>query len=184
MVLVPLLMLPLAACAGGDNASLSTNASAPSAGNWRIHKRVDRISGTPVAAAELTTFVNNSKKQFSHNGILQLLCFDKQPVVRLAFDLRVGANRSAVLEYRFDEKPGRKADGRFLPDYRTFVIDEKAEVAKFLDELGTSKVLFVRISSLSAGRTAAEFRVPGAPVAIEAVYGACPVSPPQRRRSA
>jgi hypothetical protein len=184
IVSVLLLVLPLAACAGNDNSSLSANASAPSVGNWKIEKRVDRISGRNAPSGLLSAPARNSRTLDAHIGLVQLMCFDKNPIVRLAFDLKVGANNTAILEYRFDEKPGRKANGKFLPDHTTFVIDEKPDVSKFLDELGTSSVLFVRVSSLSLGRTTAEFRVPGAPVAIESVYAECPVSPQQRRKSA
>jgi hypothetical protein len=66
------------------------------------------------------------------------------------------------------------------------VIEDKADVAQFVSELATSDVLYVRIRSLNAGRTAAEFRLNGAPTAIEAAFTGCPLSTdqPPRRRSA
>jgi hypothetical protein len=179
-----LLMLPLAACAGTDNSALSANASVASAGKWRIEPRVDRISGGTAPSSILETVARNTHSVDPHVGVVQLMCFDKKPIIRVAFNIKVGANNTAILEYRFDEKPGRKANGEFLSDHTIFLIDEKADVAKFLDELATSTVLFVRVSSLALGRTTAEFRVTGAPVAIESVYAQCPVSPQQRRKSA
>ena len=94
---------------------------------------------------------------------------------------RIGANRSAILEYRFDDKPGRKAEARFLQDYKTIVIENRAAVTAFVDELASANVLYLRVTSLFAGRTTAEFFVHGAPAAIEAAYADCPPSPPRRR---
>jgi hypothetical protein len=53
------------------------------------------------------------------------------------------------------------------------LIEDKAEVAQFLDELATANVLDLVISSLAKGRTSAEFRVSGAQAAIEAASASC-----------
>jgi hypothetical protein len=58
------------------------------------------------------------------------------------------------------------------------VIDDPAEVFRFVSDLKTSNVLVIRIRSLNAGRTVADFKLDGAPVAIDAGYAGCPVVMP------
>jgi hypothetical protein len=58
------------------------------------------------------------------------------------------------------------------------------EVAQFVRDLATSRVLYVRIRSLNAPRTSAEFRVDGAPGAIEAGLAGCPVKASSRTADA
>lgn len=177
--------LLLSACAARD--PLVSNAAAVPSGNWRIASQVDRITGAPLSSATLATrSSSNSAEPFPLPAGLQLLCFKDQPTVRLAFEFKVGSNQNSVFGYRFDEKPGREIKARFLQDFKTVVIEDKAEVAQFVSELATSDVLYVRIRSLNAGRTAAEFRLNGAPAAIEAAFTGCPLStdqPPRRRNA-
>jgi len=53
------------------------------------------------------------------------------------------------------------------------VIEDKNEVAKFIDGLATANALYLVISSLDKGRTSAEFRVAGAQTPIEWVAANC-----------
>ena len=89
-----------------------------------------------------------------------------------------------MLGYRFDEKPGHEIEARFLHDFKTVVIEDKAEVAWFVGELATSSVLYVHIRSLNAGRSTAEFQLAGAPAAIEAAFAGCPTTPGRPRAAA
>jgi hypothetical protein len=57
------------------------------------------------------------------------------------------------------------------------IIKDPHEVAQFASELATSDGLYVRIRSLNAARTSAEFKVAGAPAAIAAAYAGCPLAP-------
>ena len=178
-ILIPLVAiisaLPLSAC---NRDPLVSSAQATPAGNWRIERQVDRISGAPLASAFLMTRTSsNSAEPFPKPAMLQLLCFKDQPTIRLTFEFKVGSNRNSSLGYRFDEKPGREIDARFLQDFKTVVIEDKAEVARFTADLATSSVLYVRIRSLNAGRSSAEFQLAGAPAAIEAGFAGCPVQP-------
>jgi hypothetical protein len=149
---------------------------------------VDRITGAPLSGAFLMTKTSsNSQVDYPQPAQLNLLCFKDQPIVRLVFDFKVGSNKNSVLGYRFDEKPGHEiTDARFLQDFRTVVIEEKADVAQFVNELAVSEVLYIRIRSLNSGRSTAEFRLNGAPAAIEAAYAGCPLTaePRSRRKSA
>ena len=178
-VLPIVLAVLLGACAARD-ASFTMSAPPQSSGDWRIEHRVDRISGEPSPMAIVWTRAGNSKLNHHPPAALQLMCFDKQPIVRVGFDFRVGANRNSTVGYRFDDKPGHDVEATFLQDFRAIVIDDNAEVAQFMDELASSNMLLVRVISLFAGRSTAEFRVNGAAPAIETVLAACPLASPRK----
>ena len=57
------------------------------------------------------------------------------------------------------------------------VIEDRAAVTTFVNELAMSNMLVIRIRSLAAGRTTAEFKLDGAPAAIEAAFVGCPLTP-------
>lgn len=157
-------------------------------GNWKIEKQVDRITGVPVPSAML--IINNASNSFAdyaQPASMQLTCFDGKPMVRFAFDFKVGTDPNSTLGYRFDEKPGHdNVAARFLQEYRTVVIEDRAAVTIFANELAMSNVLVIRIRSLAAGRTTAEFRLDGAPAALEAAFAGCPLtqpaSPPETKK--
>jgi hypothetical protein len=182
-VIVVIAALLLGACAARDPL-VSTAAGAKASGNWRIERQVDRVTGAPLSSALLPTrSSSHSGAPFPRPAMLQLTCFKDQPLVRLSFEFKVGSNRNSVLGYRFGEKPGRDIEARFLQDYKTVVIEEKDDVAQFVNELATSNVLYVRIRSLNAGRTTAEFQLDGAPAAIESALAECPLPAPSRKRA-
>ncbi len=178
------LALPLAGCLARDPIVSSTNA-AP-VGNWRIERQTDRITGQPLSSAFLTTRdSSNSAVAFPKPASLQLGCFKAAPLVRLSFEFKIGSNQNSVFGYRFDEKPGHEIKARFLQDFKTVVIEDRAEVAQFLREMETSASLYVRIRSLNMGRTAAEFRLNGAADAVKEALAACPpaLAPPPKHVS-
>jgi hypothetical protein len=197
-LLPPLLSaLLLSACAGSgasltptvapqptEEASL-TPAAPPAPSAWTINRKIDRVTGQPAPTAHvITTKTSRSGRHLLGGVAVELLCFEKKPVVKVIFSLRAGANRNSTLAYRFDEKPGRDVKATFLQDHKTILIDEKTEVAQFLDELATSNNLFVRVNSLFVGQSSAEFRVHGGKEAIEAAYAPCPLKPdPARKRA-
>jgi hypothetical protein len=154
-------------------------------GNWRVDRQTDRITGRAVSSAQLMT------RNSSHSGIdyaqpaaMQLTCFEGHPIVRISFDFKIGSDKNTILGYRFDEKPGRdNVESRVLLGYQHIVIEEKAAVAQFIDDLAGSSVLYIRIRSLNAGRTTAEFRLDGSAAAVQAAYSDCPVTGPQKRTS-
>jgi hypothetical protein len=164
----------LGSCAARDPAVSSSDTAA--AGNWKIERQIDRITGVPIASAMLSAPSSHTAEAFPKRALMQLTCFNKAPLVRFAFEVKVGTTRNAVLGYRFDERPGHEINGRFLDDDRVAVIEDGAEVAQFIDELSTAQLLYLRIRSLSFGRTTAEFRPNGAPAAIAAAFANCPVA--------
>lgn len=179
-VMAVLLCATLGACAGRDPyvAAPATTAS----GNWKIERQIDRITGVPVPSAMI--IIQNASNSFAAQASpasIQLTCFDGKPLVRFAFAFKVGTDTNSILGYRFDEKPGHdNVPARFLQDYRTVVIEDRAAITTFADELATSAMLIMRVRSLSAGRTTAEFKLDGAPAAIEAAFAGCPLTPPQQ----
>jgi hypothetical protein len=172
----------LSACMTARDPIVTTAGAAP-VGNWRIERQLDRVTGAPITSAMLTTRASsNSAVAFPQPAMLSLSCFKDQPIVRLGFNFKVGSSRNSELGYRFDDRPGRESGARFLQDLRTIVIEDRDEVARFVAELATSKVLYVRIRSLNAGRSSAEFQLDGAPAAIEAGHAGCPAAPDRSRQ--
>jgi hypothetical protein len=162
------------ALAASLSACATDGSTTQSAGNWTIQRSIDRITNAPTARVYVRTMVLNRRGELDWIK-LQLACFNGKPIVHIAFNARIGTQKNAVVQYRFDANPGRQANAEILTDHRTVVIEAKDEMAKFIGELATSSVLLVRVVSLTDVRTEVEFRVAGAPVAIEAAYANCPL---------
>jgi len=172
-----LMALTIAGCAARD--PYVAGGVTARAGQWRIEQQTDRITGRPVSSAFLSARATTSATQLiARNAVLQLLCFRGAPVVRIEFHERIGSNRNSMLGYRFDDRPGKEAEARFLQNYTTVVIEDPAEVAAFARDLATAQTLYVRVRSLNAPRNSAEFAVAGGDEAVRAAYAGCPVQPP------
>lgn len=176
---IPALLLNawlLSACVTRDPAV--TMADATPSGNWKIERQVDRITGAPLPSAQLMTRTSsNSRVPTQQPAGLQLTCFDKQPLVRFSFEFKVGAEKDTILGYRFDDRPGRDdVKARVLGRHQVIVIEDRATVADFIGGMSGAKVLYVRVRSLGAGRTTAEFRLDGAEAAVQAAFANCPLS--------
>ena len=173
-----LLCATLGACAARD--PYVAEPATTTSGNWKIEKQVDRITGVPVPSAMLIIDnASNSFADYAKPASMQLTCFEGKPMVRFAFEFKVGTDPNSTLGYRFDEKPGHdNVAARFLQEYRTVVIEDRAAVTTFAGELVSSSGLVIRIRSLAAGRTTAEFKLDGAPAAVDAAFAGCPLTPP------
>jgi hypothetical protein len=168
----------LAGCAPRD--PIVSAANTKPAGNWQIEQTTDRITGQPISSASITAPASHAQEAFPKQAVMQLSCFKGQPVVRVAFQVKVGSTRNAEAAYRFDEKPGKDVvTVRFVDDYTSFVIEDPAEVAAFVPELIRSEVLYIRVRSFSTGRSSVEFKLNGAAEAVAAAYAHCPVKPPE-----
>lgn len=177
LCLVPAIMLALPIGGCSRDPFVATTSPVRN-GNWRIERQPDRVTGAPISSALVTSTASNSSVAFPKPAHLQLLCFLGKPVASFQFEFKVGTNLNSFLGYRFDTKPGHEIGAQFLANSMAVVIEEPTEVAQFVSELATSNVLYIRIRSFSAGRTAAEFKVDGAPAAIESAFAGCPVVPP------
>jgi hypothetical protein len=184
LLFVPALAAPLLCACARDPYVVTASTAVPSsnwvaAGNWRIERQPDRVTGAPIGSAVLVTRTSSSSESsFTQPASLQLGCFLGQPVVKFGFASKIGTDPNSFLGYRFDDKPGHEIGARFLKTAGAVVIEDKAEVAQFVSELASSHSLYIRIRSLNAGRTSAEFAVDGAPAAIEAALAGCPANPP------
>jgi hypothetical protein len=168
----------LGACA--RDPYVSTTANTLSSGNWKIERQTDRITGTAISSALLMTRnAAHSGVNFAQPAGLQLTCFEGHPIVRISFDHKIGSDKNSSVGYRFDEKPGHDhVASRILVGYQIIVIEDKAAVGRFVDDLAGSTTLYLRIRSLNAGRTTAEFRLDGAEAAVQAAFADCPVGAP------
>lgn len=149
-------------------------------GDWRIETQVDRITSaaTPYAIA-IARDSSNSFAEKPAPAEMHLTCFDGKPFVRFAFEFKVGSDPNSILGYRVDDKPGRdNVNVRFLQQYKSVVIEDKAEVIRFAKEIAGSRTVVVRIRSINAGRTIADFAIDGADAAIEAGFAGCPLTEP------
>ncbi len=162
----------LGACAARD--PLVAPSGTTMAGHWRIETQVDRITGAPIESALLTAPSSHSGEPFPKHVTMQLACFNRQPIVRFVFEVNVATTRSNEFGYRFDDRPGHEIAARFLGDNKIAVIENGADVAQFVNELAAARTLYLRIRSLSFGRTTAELNVEDAPAAIAATVAHCP----------
>ena len=167
--------LLLAACTHDSYVNVTTPTPA---GEWRIERQIDRITGAPLSGSTVTTIrVSNAGIPFPPPARLQLACFKEHAAVVIAFAFKIGSTRNAEVSYRFDDKPGHQPRVRIVDDYKTVLIDDPNEMALFAGELAASNILYIRIRALNAPRTSAEFKAAGAPAAIAAAYAGCPLTP-------
>jgi hypothetical protein len=148
-------------------------------GSWQIERQPDRVTNAPITSALAYSMASNSAVAFPQRAQMQLLCFLDKPVVNFRFEFKIGTDTNSFLGYRFDDKPGHEIGGHFIANAASVAIEEPAEVFQFVGELAGSNVLYIRIRSLNAGRTTAEFKVDGAPAAIASAFATCPVKPPE-----
>ena len=148
-----------------------------------VEKQTDRITGAPISSSALAAKSSRQHEVFPKSALLQLMCFKEGPVARFAFEVKVGSARNSEFGYRFDEKPGRQINPRFVDDYRSAIIDRPDELRAFIADLQTSQTLYVLIRSLNVGRTSVEFKLDGAQAAVAAAYASCPIPPPRIREA-
>ncbi len=153
-------------------------------GAWRVETTQDRVTGERHPSAYVMAMASSSKVDYPKLSALELSCFAGDPIVRLAFRFKVGSSRASEFGYRFDEKPGREATVRYLANYMTVVMEDKADVAAFAKDLKDSARLYVRINSLTHGRTAVEYPVAGGEGAMIAGFAQCPLAPDKTAKRA
>jgi len=177
-IAVAALAAAASACNTRDPSVFQNESNTVAAGNWRVERTPDRITGVPVPSAQLTTLkASNSVVPDPKPAAVQLTCLENKPIVRFSFDFKIGTDANSILGYRFDDKPGHdNVPSRILPGYTIIVIEDGAAVTQFTQELASSKSLVVRIRSLNAGRTVADFATDGGKAAIDAALTNCPAS--------
>jgi hypothetical protein len=149
---------------------------------WWISHQVDRVTGAELPSAYVYAEASNSNLEYPRVSSLLLTCMErKEPVIRFAFDFKIGTGRNTVLGYRFDDLPGREdVTIRVLRNNRIIVIEDRETIARFVTELEKSQTLYVRIRSIDGGRSAVEYPVAGAWTAIRAAFTNCDMPAPIR----
>jgi hypothetical protein len=149
------------------------------AGNWFIAHQTDRVTGAELPSAIVFALASNSYVDYPRASQMQLTCVDRKPVVRFAFDFRIGNDRDSVLGYRFDARPGHEnVEARVLRGQKILILEDDTALALFLSELPGASKVYVRVRSMTLGRTAAEYELDGSAAAMRAAYADCPMPPP------
>jgi hypothetical protein len=147
-------------------------------GDWFIAHQIDRVTATELPSAIVFALASNTNVDYPRVSQMQLTCLDGKPLVRFAFDFKIGRNRDAVLGYRFDNRPGHEdVESRVLRSQQIVVIEQPEPLAEFLDELSSATIVYVRVRSLDGGRTAAEYPLDGVAQAMKAAFANCPLPP-------
>lgn len=148
-------------------------------GEWYIAHQVDRISDTELPSSTLFSLASNSNYDWPRVSSLQLTCFDGMPLIRFAFDVKIGTSRNTALAYRFDDKPGHEdVESRVVRNNQIVVIEDTAAIATFVSEMAGARNLYVRVRSINGGRTAVEYPLAGSAAAVRAAFGRCKMPPP------
>lgn len=162
-----------------------TNTGEDKIGSWRVARQIDRVIASELPSATVISLGSNTYVPGVKYATLQLTCHDGRPLVRFGFDFKIGSDKNAFFGYRFDNKPGRDGvESRILLGYQVIVIEDKDAVAQFLNDLTGSSRLYMRIRSLTGGRTSAEFPVDGSDSAVKAAFAECSGAPPHATASA
>jgi len=152
-------------------------------GNWYIAHQVDRVTGVELPSSAVFALASNTNVDYPRASQLQLTCLDGKPLVRFAFDFKIGNDRDSVLGYRFDDRPGHEnVESRVLRDRQILLIEDPVALGQFVSELPGASKLYVRIRSMNSGRTAAEYDLDGSAEAMQAAYAKCPMPPPPKPR--
>jgi hypothetical protein len=174
----------LVACSNRD--PYVTSAGETPSGSWRIFHQVDKITGAELPSASVRALASQTYVANAAWSVMQLTCFDKQPIVRFGFEFKIGTSKDTILGYRFDDKPGHESvAARVVAGDVSMIIDNPVAVAEFVNEMTGSKKVYVRIRSMAVGRTTAEYPLDGSAPALQAAFAGCPVmiAQPNKRTS-
>lgn len=150
--------------------------------DWWIPHQIDRITGAALPSAYVYAEASNSNVEYPRVSSLLLTCMPgNRPLIRFAFDFKIGSLLYTTLGYRFDDLPGHEiVPTRVVRGNQIIVIEESDAVALFVAELEKSETLYVRIRSINAGRTTVEYPVQGAWGAVRAAFANCAMPAPPR----
>jgi hypothetical protein len=151
--------------------------------DWWIPHQVDRVTGAVLPSAYVYAEASNSNLVYPRVSSLLLTCMPgNRPLVRFAFDFKIGSHLNTTLGYRFDDLPGHEiVPTRVVRGNQIIVIEEPDAIAVFVAELEKAETLYVRIRSINGGRTSVEYPVEGAWNAVRAAFANCAMpAPPQR----
>jgi hypothetical protein len=150
--------------------------------DWWIPHQIDRVTGAPLPSAYVYAEASNSNIEYPRVSSLMLTCMPgNRPLIRFAFDFKIGSLLNTTLGYRFDDLPGHEiVPSRVVRGNNIIVIEEPDAIALFVAELEKAVTLYVRIRSINGGRTSVEYPVQGAWGAVRAAFANCAMpAPPQ-----
>lgn len=147
---------------------------------WWIPHQIDRVTGAALPSAYVYGEASNSNVEYPRVSSLLLTCMPgNRPLIRFAFDFKIGSLLNTTLGYRFDDLPGHDiVPTRVVRGNQIIVIEEPDAVASFVAELEKAATLYVRIRSINGGRTAVDYPVRGAWGAVRAAFANCAMAPP------
>ena len=151
--------------------------------DWWIPQQVDRVTGTTLPSAYVFAEASNSNVEYPRVSSLMLTCMPgNRPLIRFAFDFKIGSLLNTTLGYRFDDLPGHEiVPTRVVRGNQIIVIEQPDAVALFVAELEKAETLYVRIRSINGGRTSVEYPVKGAWGAVRAAFASCAMPAPPLR---
>lgn len=150
--------------------------------DWWIPNQIDRVTGAALPSAYVFAEASNSNFEHPRVSSLLLTCMPgNRPLIRFAFDFRIGSLLNTTMGYRFDDLPGHEiVSSRVVRGNQIIVIEEPEAIALFVAEMEKAETLYVRIRSINGGRTAAEYPVKGAWGAVRAAFANCAMPAPPR----
>lgn len=150
--------------------------------DWWIPRQIDRVTGAALPSAYVFAEASNSNVEYPRASSLLLTCMPgNRPLIRFAFDFKIGSLLNTTLGYRFDDLPGHEiVPTRVVRGNHIIVIEEPDAIALFVAELEKAKTLYVRIRSINGGRTSVTYPVEGAWGAVRAAFANCAMPTPPR----
>lgn len=150
--------------------------------DWWIPHQIDRVTGVTLPSAFVYAEASNSNVEYPRVSSLLLTCMPgNRPLIRFAFDFKIGSRLNTTLGYRFDDLPGHEiVPTRVVRGNQIIVIEEPDAVALFVAELEKAGTLYVRIRSINGGRTTVEYPVEGAWHAVRKAFATCAMPAPPR----
>ena len=142
---------------------------------WWIPHQIDRVTAAALPSAYVYAEASNSNVEYPRVSSLLLTCMPgNRPLIRFAFDFKIGSHLNTTLGYRFDDLPGHEiVPTRVVRGNQIIVIEEPDAIALFVSELEKAETLYVRIRSINGGRTTVKYPVQGAWHAVRAAFANC-----------
>jgi len=182
VVSIGIIVIAGIALAGCARDPYVTGRSETRSGEWRITHQIDRVTGSELPSAYVFAEASHSNLKYPRVSSLLLTCLPgNRPLIRFAFDFKIGGNQNTLLGYRFDDLPGHDdVPIRIVRGSQIITMEDPDAIAQFIAELEKAQTLYVRIRSINGGRTAVEYPVHHAWGALRAAFARCGMPAPAR----
>lgn len=139
---------------------------------WRWSESVDPISDAPVKYAYVATVDIADTVIGTEEARVLLTCVGGKASITVDWSFKAAGSANLVLEYRFDGRPGRRLNARYVNRYRQQSTDA-GDVRRFLADARMSKRLVVRVDSDLSGPSSATFAAGAGPDMAARFVAAC-----------